>query len=321
MTPLKSQELDRISFTPELSSSMAYREIERYHIDTIYDPIASTSGAAGYFKLQNIRVIGNDLSLYTYVKGKALWENNIFTIPEALTETLTNEKAKLPKLYHYKGLGGEWLTDELRTWLEYWRKEINRAKDEYTRSLCETAICLVIDYWITTKRFGESSDWSPPDLLKYYINHVNRGILDNEESNEMWREDPIELTEKVIADILFINPPPLKGYSSFGVREHILESWLRGMSDYPLDKIAPEGTIGSSFNDPRDYMKSLGDFLKTADHIPIWAFALSNRQPFTRLEFNELIKSLERRIREIDLKIARHFFSRRAPDSIVIAVR
>ncbi len=68
-------------------------------------------------------------------------------------------------------------------------------------------------------------------------------------------------------------------------------------------------------------MKSLGDFLKTADHIPIWAFALSNRQPFTRLEFNELIKSLERRIREIDLKIARHFFSRRAPDSIVIAVR
>jgi len=300
---------------------MVYRELERYHIGTIYDPIASTSGAPGYFKLQNVRVIGNDLSLFMYVKGKALWENNIFTIPDELKEALTDEKTKLPRLYHYKGLGEDWLTDDERKWLEHWRREVNKAKDEYHRALAETAVCLVIDYWITAKRFGQSADWSPPGLLSFYINHVNRNILNNEESNEMWRTDPVELNDKVIADILFINPPSLKGYAGFGTREHVLESWLRGMSDYPLEKIAPKGTIGSSFSNVKEYLASLREFLHAAEHIPIWAFALSNRQPFTRLEFNEFIKGMGRRTRESDLKIARHFFSRRAPDSIVSAIQ
>ncbi len=317
--PLSSRPREKLSFEAEISPSMIYRELERYHIDTIYDPIASTGGSAGYFKLQNVRVIGNDLSLHVYVRGKALWENNIFTIPDKLAARLTDENAELPELYHYKTLGTDWLTDDERMWLEYWRKLINEAKDEYVRALAETAVCLVIDYWITAKRFGTSSDWSPPGLLKFYINHVNRSVLDNDESNEMWRTDPKELTTKVIADIMFINPPPLKGYAAFGIRELILESWLRGMSQFPLKKIAPAGTVGSMFGNVKAYLKALADLLQAADHIPIWAFALSNRQPFTRLEFEELLGSLGRNIRETDLGIAREYFSRRAVDTLVVA--
>jgi len=319
--PLKSGELDRISYKPELSPSIIYRELERYHIETIIDPLSSTSNAAGYFKLQDIRIIGNDLALYAFVKGKALWENNTFTIPKEVSDLLTDSEAKLPALYHYKTLGGDWLTDEERGWLEYWRKVITDAKDEYIRALSETAVCLVIDYWITSRRFGVTADWTPPGLLGFYINHVNRGILDNQESNEMWRADPRELVEKSIADILFINPPPLKGYAAFGVREHITESWLRGMSDFPLDKVAPKGVVGCRFTSVGDYMEGLSDLMENAEHIPIWTFVMSNRQPFTRLEFKELMKSLGRNMKEIDLKIARHFFSLRAPDSVVIAVR
>ena len=319
--PFKSRQLDSISFKPELSPSMVYRELERYHIDTVYDPLSSTSGAPGYFKLQNVRIIGNDLSLYTYVKGKALWENNVFTVPDELSARLTDRSAALPKLYHYKTLGGDWLLDDERKWLEYWRKEITKAKDEYVRALVETAVCLVIDYWITAKRFGTSLDWTPPGLLEFYIRHVNQSILNNQESNEMWLKDPRELSDKVIADILFINPPPLQGYSSFGSREHTLESWLRGTSDFPLDRIAPQGAIGSSFESLNEYMVALSLMLQAADHVPIWAFAISNRQPFTRLEFTDLIRSLGRSMREADLKIARQFFSRRAPDTIVVATK
>lgn len=300
---------------------MIYRELERYHIETIYDPLASTSEASWYFKLQNMRVISNDLAMFSYVKGKALWENNIFTIPAELTVRLTNPDASLPELWHYRTLGGKWLTKIERGWLEYWRMELNESKDEYERSLAETAVCLVIDQWITVKRFKVESMWSPPELLGFYINHVNRNVLDNNESNEMWRDDPVELTEKVIADVLFINPPPLKGYSTFGVREQILESWLRGMSDFPLGKIAKKGSIGSSFGSVNTYLEALHELLKAASHIPIWAFTLSNRQPFTKLEFDSVMKDQGRKVREIDLKIARHFFSLRAPDTVVIAVK
>ncbi|MCX6647588.1 MAG: hypothetical protein NTY09_14695 [bacterium] len=320
-TAFKPRSHDKVSFKPELSASMIYRELERYHIETIYDPLASTSGASWYFKLQNMRVISNDLALFAYVKGKALWENNIFTIPAELTVRLTNPDVSLPELWHYKTLGGDWISDTERRWLEYWRQEINETKDEYERSLVETAICMVVDQWITVKRFKVKSSWSPSDLLGFYINHVNRNVLDNNESNEMWRTDPVELSDKVIADVLFINPPPLKGYSTFGVREHILESWLRGMSDFPLTKIAPKGRIGSSFGSMNTYMEALSDLLKAANHIPIWAFALSNRQPFTHLEFATLMKDHKRKTREIDLKIARHFFSLRAPDTVMIAVK
>jgi hypothetical protein len=318
---MKTRELERISFKPELSASMVYRELERFHIGTIYDPLSSTSGAAGYFKLQDVRVISNDLAQFAYVKGKALLENNIFTIPDDLAKALTPEINKLPDLYHYKTLGIDWLSDDERRWLEYWRKIINEARDEYTIALAEAAVSLVIDFWITAKRFGASADWAPPALLSFYINHVNRNILDNDESNEMWRTDPRLLTDKVIADILFVNLPPLKGYETFGIREHILESWLRGTSDFPLGKIAPSNVLGSSFEGVREYLSSLEDLLQAASHIPLWAFALSNRQPFTRLEFDDLLKSLGRTKREIDLKIARHFFSRRAPDTILIAVK
>lgn len=319
--PFKSRSLDKISFKPELSASMIYRELERYHIETIYDPLASTSGASWYFKLQNMRVISNDLALFAYVKGKALWENNIFTIPEEVTVRLTDPNACLPELWYYRTLGIDWLTDIQRQWLEYWRLIINETKDEYERTLVETAVCLVIDQWITARRFKIESNWSPSDLLGFYINHVNRNVLDNNESNEMWRDDPIELTGKVIADVLFINLPPLKGYSTYGFREHILESWLRGMSDFPLGKIAPKGRIGSTFLSVNTYLEALSDLLKAGEHIPIWAFALSNRQPFTRLEFYSVMRDHNRKTREVDLKIARHFFSLRAPDTVMIAVK
>jgi len=322
--PFAIQEKDKLTFDPEISPSMVYRELERYHIETIYDPLCSTSESAGYFKLQNVRVIGNDLALYTYVKGKGLWENNLFTIPEWIAERMTDAKADLPEPYHYATLGGEWLDDGERAWLEYWRKVVNEAKDEYVRALAETAVCLVIDYWITCRAhpaLGTPSEWSPPALLRFYINHVNRNVLDNEESNEMWRTDPIELTSKVVADVLFINPPPLKGYASFGAREQTLESWLRGMSKFPLRRVAPEGAIGGSFDGVTGYLRALSRLLQAAEHIPIWAFALSNRQPFTRPEFEELLRSVGRSAREIDLGIARQFFSRRAVDTIIIAVK
>ena len=137
----------------------------------------------------------------------------------------------------------------------------------------------------------------------------------------MWLTNPKELTEKVIADVLFINPPALKGYASFGTREHTLESWLRGTGDFPLDKIAPRGTLGSSYDSVADYMQCFSELLTVSDHIPIWAFALSNRQPFTRLEFADLMRTHSRRLKEVDLKIARHFFSRRAPDTVIVAVK
>jgi hypothetical protein len=300
---------------------MIYRELERYHVDTIYDPLACTNEAEGYFKLQNVRVIANDLSLYVYVKGKALWENNHFEIPPELAQRLTSSDSPLPALDHYKTLGGKWLTDDERKWLEYWRSVVYEVRDEYQRALVETAVCLVIDCWITSKRFGTVSDWTPSALLGYYIGRVNQSLLDNGESNEMWRIDPTVLTEKVIADVLFVNPPPLKGYAALGTREHTLESWLRGMSDFPLEKIAPPGSIGSSFGDVKEYMMSLAELLKAAEHIPLWAFALSNRQPYTRVEFNDLLRTLGRHGREVDLKMAKQFFSVRAADTIVIAMK
>ncbi len=318
-SPFSRRERDKLSYSTELSPSIIFRELERYHIETLYDPLAGTTVSEGYFKLQNVRVIANDHSLNMYVKGKALWENNHLSIPDDLGENLTKVNGPLPEADHYRTLGGNQLSDEERKWLEHWRRIINGIRDEYIRAMVETAICLVIDYWITSKRFGSSFDWDPPGLLQFYIKHVNMNLLDNEESNEMWRTDPVELTEKVIADVLFINPPHLKGYASFGEREHILESWLRGMSDFPLGKIAPKGTFGSVFNDVADYMKALSELLDAASHIPLWAFARSNRQPFTKLEFEELLKGKGRRSREIDLKIARHFFSRRAPDTLIIA--
>ena len=69
----------------------------------------------------------------------------------------------------------------------------------------------------------------------------------------------------------------------------------------------------------RDYLRALSALLQAADHIPIWAFAISNRQPFTRPEFDELLGSLGRNTLEVDLGIARQFFSRRAVDTLVVA--
>ncbi|MFH1676430.1 MAG: hypothetical protein ABIC40_05325 [bacterium] len=321
MTPLKSHTRDKMTYDPEISPSVIYSELEHFHIDVLYDPLASTTGTTSYFKLQNLRVISNDQALFVYSKGKAFWENNHFTIPDELSKILTDKSGGRTKPEHYKTLGRERFTDEERSWLEYWRRKITGARDEYVTALAETAVCLVMDHWITAKRFGSTSDWSPPDLLGYYINHVNGNLLDNEESNEMWREDPKELSEKVIADIMFFHPPPLKGYAAFGEREKLLESWLRGVSDFPLERIALSGVLGSKFEDKNKYMVSLAEMLRAADHIPIWAIVISNRQPFTRLELEELLKSIDRHPRAIDLNITLQFFSRRAPDTILVATK
>ena len=73
---------ETLFFSPEISPSMVFHYLEKFHFSSLFDPMTSTSGVAGYFKLQNVRVISNDQAYYAYTRGKALWENNIFYIPD-----------------------------------------------------------------------------------------------------------------------------------------------------------------------------------------------------------------------------------------------
>lgn len=311
---------EALFFSPEISPSMIFHYLEKFHFSSLFDPVTSTSGGAGYFKLQNVRVISNDQSYYAYVRGKALWENNTFYIPdETIDKICTVEKGDLERLVRFSGFDIPHLTDEMKAYLDLWHIRIHREGDEYIHALLNIAVLWCIHYWITIYENGAEQSFDPPSLLKFYLMHANRQVMNNHESNEMWRENPHELVSKVLADAMFINPPPLKGYASFGLRERIIECWLRGDTSFDTGEIAQGGTLGSSFASVKEYMVSLSEFLGNARHIQLWIIALSNRQPFTFNDIEHLIQNHGRRPVSVDIELPKGCFSPRAVHTVVVA--
>ena len=311
---------ETLFYSPEISPSMIFHHLEKFHFSSLFDPISSTSGGAGYFKLQNIRVISNDQSLFAYTKGKALWENNSFYIPDKTIEEICKyEEGDLKNLARYHGFDYPHLTDEMKAFLDLWNIRIQGEQDEYVKALLNTAVLLCIDYWISMYEHGIGPSFDPPSLLRYYLGHVNRQVMDNHESNEMWHENPHELTEKVLADAIYLNPPPLKGYASFGLRERIAECWLRGDAGFDMGNVAREGTLGSACADADAYMDALADFFKRASHIHLWIIALSYKQPFTQVGLNELLSHFNRKIASIDVDLPPGFFTPRAVNTVIVA--
>lgn len=311
---------DTLFYSPEISPSMIFHYLEKFHFSSLFDPLTSTSGGSGYFKLQNIRVISNDMAHYAYVRGKALWENNKFFLSDELIASMIEmDEGGLDGLVRFKDLDVPHLTDEMKAYLDLWHIRIHREGDYYIHALLCTAVLWCIDYWITVFEHGEEPTFDPPSLLKFYLMHANRQVMNNHESNEMWQENPHELVSKVLADALFLNPPRLKGYESFGIRERTCECWLRGDTDFDMAAIATEGTLGSSFTDVGAYMDALSEFLANAKHIQLWIIALSNRQPFTIRELEQVIQTHGRRPVSVDIDLPRGVFSARAVHTVIVA--
>lgn len=307
-------------FSPEISPSMIYHHLGKFHFSSLFDPLSSTSGGSGYFKLQHIRVISNDPSWSFYVKGKALWENNSFYVPDSTIDSVCEyNEADLDGLARFAGFEYPQLTDEMKAFLDLWHIRIHRERDEYIQALLCTGVLLCIDYWLSMFESGSAPSFDPPALLRYYLNHVNRQVMNNHEANEMWRDNPHELAGKVLTDAMYLNPPPLKGYASFGLRERIGECWLRGDAGFDMADIAGAGTLGSRFKKPGEYMDALYDFLDKASHIHLWIIAISNRHPFTEVELMELLKHFNRKVASVDIELPEGFFSQRAVNTVIVA--
>ncbi len=311
---------EKLFFTPEISPSMIFHHLEKFHFQSIFDPLSFTSGGSGYFKLQNIRVVSNDPSMFTYVRGKALWENNSFYIPEKTVDAVCAvDDGELDGHVRFAGLDAPHLNDEMKAYLDLWHIRIHHEKDEYVQALLLTAVTWCIDYWITSRESGVEPFFDPPSLLKYYLNHVNRQVMNNHDSNEMWRERPHELASKVLTDAMFLNPPPMKGYASLGLRECIAERWLRADPQFDMARIVHDGCLGGTFDDREQYIAALRDFLKHARHIQLWIIALSNRHPFTAVELQEILKDYGRKVASVDIELPPGFFSTRAVHTVVVA--
>jgi hypothetical protein len=299
---------------------MIFHHLEKFHFSSLFDPLSSTSGGSGYFKLQHVRVVSNDPSWYFYVRGKALWENNSFYIPDStIDEVCAYNEGDLAGLVRYTGFEYPHLTDEMKAFLDLWHIRIHRETDEYIQSLLCTGVLLCVDYWITMYENGSQPSFDPPSLLKYYLNHVNRQVMNNHESNEMWRENPHDLVGKVLCDVMYLNPPPLKGYASFGLRERIGECWMRGDTGFNMADITKPGTLGGHFNTSGEFMEALRGFLEKSSHIHLWVIALSNRQPFTQVEMMEMLRGFGRKVVSVDIELPKGFFSQRAVNSVAVA--
>jgi hypothetical protein len=313
-------ERDALFYSPEVSPSMIFHHLEKFHFSSLFDPLSSTSGGSGYFKLQNVRVISNDPAMYAYVRGKGLWENNNSYIPdETIERVCAVGDGDLDGLVRFSGFAHPHLTDEMKAFLDLWHIRIHRERDENIQALMCTAVLWCIDYWITIYEHGAEPSFDPPSLLEYYLRYANRQVMNNHESNEMWRENPHLLVSKVLVDAMFLNPPPLKGYASYGLRERIAEAWLRGDVGFDPAGIAEDGTLGSAFADVDRYMSALADFLGRAGHIQLWIITLSNRQPFTYTELEGIVGVRGRKMAAVDIELMEGFFSSRAVHTVAVA--
>lgn len=189
---------------------------------TFADLFAGTCSVGAYFKSLNCKVIANDIQYYSYILGKNLIGNNkVFS--NKLIDTLNNLKPVKGYFTEvYSPLGAEnrlyWTgenaqkIDAARQWIDEALASKKISKSEYyfllasiinsadKKSSTLSTYGAYAKHWVGTSAQPLVYEPTQPQLGKYV--------------GKMYNEETESLTKKISGDILYLDPPYGRSYTS-----------------------------------------------------------------------------------------------------------
>lgn len=274
-----------------------------------------------YAKAKGYKTIANDIALRSYITGKVFVENNRVKLSDEDVARLFIEtkhdgfikKNFCPKVF----------VSKTADFLDNAFASLKNVENDTKRYLLTLAL---IKFILSTRQFGkfthtrdtldlEKNDYewplrskshAPKNLrmiqhplltLKDIKDSINKGIFDNGQINEIYREDVFDFLKHAKGDVVYFDPPYPES-SAYEDEYHTLDCILEG-------KIIKKEKSVFSKADAKIFIEKM---LECSKHIPQWIISLGQTKADMGIKPEELMAMVQK-YRKAELQMLDHKWS------------
>ena len=249
--------------------------LRRLKFSSVALPFTGEPEMALRLKRWKVRVLANDLMMWSHIKATALIENHADSLSEEDLALILDD-AYVPRDKFDNPSLLKWFNETDAWWFDNVRFNAERL-DPYKRALALTTGMMVGDYVLSfndnTRHLREPLGLS--NVFRLMLQSLPASY-DNSLRNRSTNQDVRSfVAERHHTDLLFLRLPPPATKTSF--RDPIVtwrEEWVRGgdafWGDLERQRVA---RLGSRVQSKQQYLGFVEDLLRTGSHIPAWAIA------------------------------------------------
>lgn len=289
------------------------------HIKTAIDAFAGSQSVAFLFKQLGFKTITNDFLSFNNQIGLALIENKYTKLSkEDLSLLFQPAKNKTDFDLMENIYSSIFFEKKEAEFLDNFRANIPLLEDKYKQALAFTVMNRSMTRKITMGHFGHTQAFTyanDPERIKRnrslirplkeifeeILPKYNNAIFDNQQENQSFNQDILELLPKVErVDLAYFDPPYCDSHADYQGFYHLLETYTEYWKDKQfvngIKRYEPQRISG--FDKKRDVMLSFEKLFELSEDIPHWLISYNNRSYPKIEDFEKLIS----KYRNVDIQ-------------------
>lgn len=267
-------------------------------VNTVFDAFSGSQSVAYMLKQLGKKVVTNDFLLFDSLIGKALIENNKYTLDDNDIDILFSENSNPDDFNLIENLFSNlfFLPDEA-AFADSFRSNVHRLGNPYKEALALTVMCRSMTRKVTMGHFAHTQalvyaadptrikrnrSLTRPlkELFMDLLPKYNAAIFDNGQENVSYNENVLDLLPRLSGmDLVYFDPPYCNSHADYQSFYHLLETYV----EYWKDKKFVNGTKRyepkkySGFDKTSEALSNLQLMFKMAERIPVWLISYNDR--------------------------------------------
>lgn len=268
------------------------------NINTALDAFAGSQSVSFLFKQIGLRTITNDFLNFNNQIGKALIENKSEKLNAEDLNTLFQESSQKADFTLMENVFTNVFFKRNESYfIDNFRANIPLLSNSYKQALAFTVMNRSLTRKITMGHFGHTQALvyaSDPERIKRnrslirpikelfleLLPKYNDAIFDNEQDNQSFNEDIIQLLPKLQnIDLVYFDPPYCNSHADYQGFYHLLETYTEYWKDKKfvngIQRYEPQRHSG--FDKKREVIASFEKLFELSNEIPHWLISYNNR--------------------------------------------
>ena len=278
-------------------------------------PFSGEPHLGAFLKLDNIRVLANDLTQNGFVKAVAAIQNNGETLSEA-DVAIVLEDAYVPRYRLQNGSLRNWFNETDAWWFDNVRNNIEKLPSTVLQAIALSVGTQVGDYVLSFTEETRELRQPLSNVFKRLLSALPAPV-NNGQNNVCQNKTAKDFIAENFVDLMFLRLPQAHNLSqrNFLGWTAWREEWIHGDDRFWSDlEKAQSGKLGSLVETKSQYLRLLEDILQTASHITIWAIAHVEDGFISTQDIAETIG----RIRRVDTIFTKDFSELTGTKAVII---
>lgn len=268
------------------------------HVKTVLDAFGGSQSVAYLMKQLGKKTLTNDFLSFNNHIGKALVENADTTLSLDDIDILLSKNSRPEEFNLMEMLFTDlFFTREEAAFADSFRSNVSLLDNPYKQSLALAVMCRSMTRKVTMGHFAHTQALnyaSDPMRIKRnrslirplreifleLLPQYNAAVFDNQEHNESYNENILDLLPKIKnVDLVYFDPPYCNSHADYQSFYHLLETFV----EYWKDKQFVNGTKRyepkrfSGFDKTREALANLRKLFELSQNIPIWLVSYNDR--------------------------------------------